>query len=487
VSRAELELSGVTVDGNARSGVAVVQSDGATVKLGGVTATDSPAGGVFELSPAPGASSGLLTIDASEFRQNRESGIELESDAGDVVIAGTTFAENGIGSASNGGGLEVILTGASNLAVRDSVVEDNEGANGAGLWALLFGSSTLSTEGTVIARNTATGDGGAIFLDTVSGPAGLVSIADSDITENDATRGAGVFVRSLGDGAVTAGLRIIRSTISDNIASGPGGGLHLNDWSWAAAASTPVISIAQSTFSGNEAAAGAGIYAAKADIVDGEPGLMRLINSTISGNTSLGLGGGLWFTPESADGPLQILHSTVVGNVGSGTGDGVYVGPLAPFELSHTIVANNGTEDLRIDGLTPDYSSSWSLIEIAVVTVGAFVSGPGDIVGLDPQLAALADNGGPTFTHRPLAGSRVIDAGNPSIVGAPPTDQRGDARISRVIDIGAVEVQQTALAATGSDQAGAVLAGLVLVIAGSVLLVTRRRLTGAPSWARSRG
>jgi hypothetical protein len=56
----------------------------------------------------------------------------------------------------------------------------------------------------------------------------------------------------------------------------------------------------------------------------------------------------------------------------------------------------------------------------------------------DPALGALADNGGPTQTMRPLPGSPVIDA--IACTDAPATDQRGVPRPQFVqCDIGAVE------------------------------------------------
>ena len=62
---------------------------------------------------------------------------------------------------------------------------------------------------------------------------------------------------------------------------------------------------------------------------------------------------------------------------------------------------------------------------------------------LDPLLAPLADNGGPTLTHRPMLGSPAIDAG----VGSLAVDQRGVARPvdgdgdgNAVVDAGAVEL-----------------------------------------------
>jgi hypothetical protein len=52
----------------------------------------------------------------------------------------------------------------------------------------------------------------------------------------------------------------------------------------------------------------------------------------------------------------------------------------------------------------------------------------------------LANNGGPTLTHLPPAGSAAIDNG--SGVGAPAIDQRGFPRpAGGAVDVGAVEVQ----------------------------------------------
>ncbi|MGK7949563.1 MAG: choice-of-anchor Q domain-containing protein [Xenococcaceae cyanobacterium] len=67
----------------------------------------------------------------------------------------------------------------------------------------------------------------------------------------------------------------------------------------------------------------------------------------------------------------------------------------------------------------------------------------GNIVGVDPLLGNLADNGGDTPTYAPLAGSPVIDAGDNIFVSSD-TDQRGEGFLRIVngtVDIGAVEVQ----------------------------------------------
>ena len=65
-----------------------------------------------------------------------------------------------------------------------------------------------------------------------------------------------------------------------------------------------------------------------------------------------------------------------------------------------------------------------------------------DHPGVDPQLAALADNGGPTDTRALAQGSPAVDAG----AGCEATDQRGVARpAGAACDIGAFESPFTAV------------------------------------------
>ena len=67
--------------------------------------------------------------------------------------------------------------------------------------------------------------------------------------------------------------------------------------------------------------------------------------------------------------------------------------------------------------------------------------GVGDRSGVDPMLAPLADNGGPTDTMALLEGSPAIDAGD----ACPATDQRGQTRAQGArCDAGALESPFTA-------------------------------------------
>src|SRR5262249_17286871 len=146
---------------------------------------------------------------------------------------------------------------------------------------------------------------------------------------------------------------------------------------------------------------------------------------------------------------LTVTASTIAGNF-SATGGGVYhLGSKAL--LASTIVAGNTVSSTNTSpsdwaGNAADSTSTYNLIGVGTNT--GLVNGTNhNIVGsaanpVNPRLAALADNGGPTQTMALLAGSPAINAG--SNVASLANDQRG-AGFNRVagiiVDIGAFEIQ----------------------------------------------
>ncbi|MFL6284317.1 MAG: choice-of-anchor Q domain-containing protein [Pyrinomonadaceae bacterium] len=115
-----------------------------------------------------------------------------------------------------------------------------------------------------------------------------------------------------------------------------------------------------------------------------------------------------------------------------GAGGGIRVGP-AGVTLENTIIAGNSaangagdnssapTPGPNVDGTVT--SNGHNLLGVAT-EAGGFV-GTGDQTGVDPILAALADNGGPTRTMALSPGSPAIDAG---VAAGSSFDQRGKAR-----------------------------------------------------------
>jgi hypothetical protein len=179
--------------------------------------------------------------------------------------------------------------------------------------------------------------------------------------------------------------------------------------------------------------------------IDNRPGaIMTISNSTIALNTAEDdgtydntvQGGGIHSSPSAT---LSIFSSTISGNrVVKAGSSGVYQGGGIKGDvqvMGNTIVALNSA----LSG--PD-------------TSGNIWSGDHNIIGGNPLLGPLQNNGGPTKTMALLPGSPAIDAG--SNANAPDWDQRGTG-FSRIvndtIDIGAFEVQPSGAPVPGRDLA----------------------------------
>ena len=159
-------------------------------------------------------------------------------------------------------------------------------------------------------------------------------------------------------------------------------------------------------------------------------GTVTFTNSTISGNTAIsGDGGGALIS----GGTVTFTNSTIGGNTATlGNGGGI-MSTGGQTDFKNTIIADNANTDCQGAGLNSlgnnlDRDNTCNLTK------------PTDLVGVDPLLSPLQDNGGPTETHALLAGSPAIDAGDD--LAAPGTDQRGLTRPQGdASDIGAYEFQ----------------------------------------------
>ena len=152
-----------------------------------------------------------------------------------------------------------------------------------------------------------------------------------------------------------------------------------------------------------------------------------LTNVTISGNTAVS-GGGVF-----TDGILTLLNVTITNN-SSG------IANRGDTRAKSTMIVNStGGDDknctdssVTSEGNNLDSGNSCDFNDAT------------DQSNTNPQLGALSDNGGPTWTHIPLAGSPAIDKG--SALECPTFDQRGalrpadgDENGSALCDVGAVE------------------------------------------------
>ena len=102
--------------------------------------------------------------------------------------------------------------------------------------------------------------------------------------------------------------------------------------------------------------------------------------------------------------------------------------------------------------------------------------GANNLIGVDPLLGSLANNGGPTLTHKPLPDSPVIDAGNPAIPAPPATDQRGFTRIfGAAVDLGSVEARPELVEVPTLSPAGLLALAALLSLAGLTACGVSRR------------
>jgi hypothetical protein len=167
-------------------------------------------------------------------------------------------------------------------------------------------------------------------------------------------------------------------------------------------------------------------------------GTLTLLNSTVANNAlTSGFGGGLYNT-----GSLALRNCTVVGQ----SGDAVATDSSQALILSNTIIAKTvkGRDVFRGSGAPPIDAEGFNLVGDGTL------EGP-NVLNEDPKLGPLANNGGPTQTLHPEAGSPVIDAGDSALAPISPFDQRGsgfDRESGRAIDLGAVEVQRVSTGPT---------------------------------------
>jgi hypothetical protein len=487
-----VSLTDVATTANAQDGLDLdAEGAGDTVTITGLTATGS-AGVGSSLALDTGAT---VNITGSTFDGNGRGGLGSNTAGGaTLTVSASSFTNNSPLGVSSVGGITTESDGGT--VVLDNVdVESNHGVFGAGIFVpQITANGSVAIENSRIADNVAdfagVSSGGGVYVGVIDGASSRFSVSDSTINDNDsAFTGGGLMVRQVSNGTPTGGVSVLRTTIDGN-SSDTGGGVDISGWTADSSATVPVVRISASTISHNTATETGGIV-----LDDNGPassGATVLIDSsTIADNSGTAGVGGIALVDGAAVTHYRIANSTISGNTGAAGEAGGIDAPNAPVTLAldHTVVAGNGANDTLFSDPATALTVAWSLVQNPdVLTLAAQNAGNGDIHGVDAELGALVDNGGPTQTMLPAASSPLIDAGDPAITDAPATDQRGLKRIVGVIDIGAVEVQTTkaatgtnsgsapaALASTGADPLPGSLVALLLLLMGAALVLGSRR------------
>ena len=338
------------------------------------------------------ATSGLIMFDATVFANPQTIVLSL----GELVISiPGTMIINGPGRnrlAISGGNQSRIFSinpGSSVSITALSVIN----GNGNGTASTGFGGAILNAGGSLflndvaVTGSTASSNGGGIFNDTGS----TLSMVNCVISGNNANSGGGIHN--------AATLSVNSSTIATNVALSGGGGIV-------------------------------------------NAGAMTMSNSTVSGNSTTGAFGGGGIFNNSAQ-VSTITYSTIASNTGF-PGGGVR-NNSGTLNFRAVLIGNN----VDPGGTPSDYagilnSQGFNLLEDPT---GATITGStsGNVLGQDPSLGPLANNGGLTPTHLPNVGSPAVDRADTSSL--PLVDQRGfprpvdgDGNGSQVPDIGSVEI-----------------------------------------------
>ena len=275
----------------------------------------------------PGA--GTLTITGNDAARI----FDVSSDSGEVTISGLTLTH---GSASGGG-------------------------------AIFSDGGALTISAVDVNTNHSSSQGGAI---ETNGP---LAISGSTISGNTSTaQGAGIYSESR---AVITG-----STLSNNIATGEGGAI-------ASKTKYAELKLSGSTISGNHAAQGGGIYLNQLN--EGYAVRNEITNTTISGNTSAGDGGGMTVGFLGSNKRIDVLRSTISGNhADSGFGGGLLFSDCSCGAIEGPVAVTDST----ISGNTA-------------------ASGAGVSVGDAGENRVVSDTGSIEFDNSTIASNIATSAG----------------------------------------------------------------------------
>ena len=466
-------VSGSTFSANTATalGGGVAATNGAVVHLSGSTIT----GGSAAVEGGGAFNSGVMTIDGTHVTNNTSqigagifNGSGTASDTPNLTVTGSNIDGN---NASIGGG-GVANTEVASL-IASTVSNNTTGFQGGGIYngsSKAFDAPTLTLTNTAVDGNDAANVGGGILTlvgatvtaigGEVSGNSalggGALAVGDNGKASFDSTDFVGnTATASIGGAIANAGtLSVRRALIDHNTATHTTGVIGLGGAFYSGTASdnvTTSLTVDSSTISNNDAWGGAALVTASNGT--GDTNVTSINNSTITGNTN-----GTNVGSIEQFHPLTITNSTITGNseTGAGVSGALYLVDPANVSVSGTILSGNSNGSCVSTNGTP-VDGGYNLSDPGDTSCG-FTAAKHD-VSANPQLGALANNGGDTPTQLPGPTSPVLDripvgtgTGVTNVVtgtavtlcAATSTDQRGIARPQGAqCDIGSVEAQQT--------------------------------------------
>lgn len=339
--------------------------------------------------------------------------------------------------------------------VGDTIVDGNQLGR-----TFVVGNKLVEIRGLTLRNGTVPTNTPGSFLGVLSGGGaitngGSLTLVDCVAVDNNAVHDGGAIYNG-------HALTVLRTTIARNTAGDGGGGIANISF-----LEVTTLAVLDSSISSNLARAGdgGGIY--------NFGGVAIVSGSTISGNETTSLGGGI--SNENGSGVLTVTNSTISGNRSGSSGGGIFNAQSSVADLNDVTIANN-VASLDNRGEAGGLSNNLGTFTIANTLIagnrdqsnsspdcrGPFISqgynliqnlgncqvtgnATGNIFGQDPRLGILTDNGGSTSTHALGGASPAIDAGSPAAPGSggaacSAVDQRGFLRpLGARCDIGAFE------------------------------------------------
>jgi hypothetical protein len=324
-----------------------------------------------------------------------------------------------------------VISVSGNNAVRPFTI------NGAGVF-------NVSISGLTITGGNASGEGGGVYAVDENLSLDRVVIAGNAVNG----QGGGIGFGSSGT------LLLTNSTVSGNTSTEDGGGLYFFFGGSFVIRNTTISGNTADT--GGSGVGGGGIYFFGPANTTGLPpgfqsGTLLLQNSTIANNTTSRAGGGIVLPAFSSI--LLVQNSTISGNAATSSsasypGGGIAL-PSGTLTLQNSVVAGNSNSnaaDIASNGIV---NANFSAIGSSTGYTLSASSGNNVAPGTNLMLGTLGNNGGPTQTIVPQAGSPLLNAGSNILVPVTlQNDQRGfpffriyGTSVPAVVDIGSVERQ----------------------------------------------
>jgi uncharacterized delta-60 repeat protein/CSLREA domain-containing protein len=436
----QLTLNSVIVSNNSAgtgggirsSGNCVVNINNSTIS-GNVATGNLGGGGIYSEFGTLNVAGSTIVNNASSFSLGGSGGIAISGAASifnltnSSVIANSGAFTGGIGA----GGTTTItnsnisnnratksaggLGASGNVTVTDSVISGNSVSDANGSGGGVNNTGRLTMTNSVINNNSAI-VGGGIFT------SGGLSLTSSTVRNNTSTEGGAGIYNNVG-GSTNLPVTIQDSEISGNVASGFGGGIYNRD----------LMTLDRSTVSNNSSLlVGGGVFNVLFNVGIGSP-IFSATNSTFSSNNATQIGGGI----SNQAGSINLTNTTVSGNIADAVG-GINTISGGTVNLVNVTLAFNTGRITAIAGFNnggstvnsrntifakntalgstsgSDFTGNLNSqgFNLLSSSAGAVIGGntTGNLVEVDPLLKELTNNGGRTKTHGLASNSPAIDA-----------------------------------------------------------------------------